>query len=65
MNDDDEFSNFTCEVFKAIADNDSEYLEQLIKEGYTINSRDVHNMTPLHVACARYIVKTSFSNLHF
>ena len=42
------------EVFKAIADNDLKYLKRLISEGYPINFRDVHMMTPLHRACSRY-----------
>ena len=42
------------EVFKAIADNDVKYLKYLISEGYPINFRDVHMMTPLHRACSRY-----------
>ena len=42
------------EVFKAIEDNDMKYLRRLISEGYPINFRDVHMMTPLHRACSRY-----------
>ena len=49
------------EVFKAIADNDLNYLARLIKEGHPINFRDVHMMTPLHRACSRYTVLTGLS----
>ena len=52
--EDDDTTKFSPgEVFKAISDNDMKYLEKLIKEGYPVNFRDVHMMTPLHRACSR------------
>ena len=54
VEEEDEPKTCTNEVFKAVADNDENYLETLIKEGFAVNLRDIHNLTPLHTACARW-----------
>ena len=38
---------FTGEIFKAILDNDQATLEILIADGFPVNQRDLHRMTPL------------------
>ena len=53
IEEDDEPKHSTQEIFKAIADNDPGSLEALIQEGFSVNLRDLHDVTPLHAACAR------------
>ena len=53
VKEEDDPKTSTNEVFKAVADNDEKYLETLIKEGFSVNLRNIHNLTPLHTACAR------------
>ena len=53
IEEDDEPKHSTSEIFKAVADNDPKSLEFLIKEGFAVNLRDSHTMTPLHAVCAR------------
>ena len=41
------------------------YLKRLISEGYPINFRDVHMMTPLHRACSRYELWGEMFTVHY